>query len=462
MIAPKRPARRAFVSTPILFIVGFNLFTLAVFVTAPLWWDTDNLRAVCLLVLLCQLLIFIGFQLGRRSGSSSYTTVRLPLGSGRMLMRCFMAIYPLTALIGYAYRMGHAPWDVRGMYTLLWMGVLDRSLGYEMALRGTGLGPIPWRVYLVASIVNQCFFIAGFIQWKRMGLVARCLFAVFLCAELFFAVGRGTAFGVVTMVTTFFLSTMLWRKSARSRAGAALGSALLVALLFLGSVAFFSYNLYSRSKNVERGLETFGEFKGSYTILDHWTLTILPEALRPSYMNVVSYLAQGYYHASLAMDLEFQTTFLLGNNPALMGLAELYGIDVWNRTYMHRLQAAKGISELGVWHSAYTWYACDVSYYGVPFILLGLGYLFGFSWSRARKGDFLSGIMFIMFGNMLLFLFANNTYLSSVFYSFMVLVPLWIVTRTLPFVSAAAIVARHRARAAAAIAGPKHSDEVVR
>ena len=34
-----------------------------------------------------------------------------------------------------------------------------------------------------------------------------------------------------------------------------------------------------------------------------------------------------------------------------------------------------------------------------------------------------------MFGNVLLFLFANNSYLASVFYAFMVFVPLWMLTR---------------------------------
>ena len=453
MIAPKPRPLKASISTPILLVVGFNLFTLAVFVTAPVQWDTDNLADICFLVLLSQLLILIGFQLGRRNGSSSFARVRLPLGSGRTLMTCFMAIYPLTALIGYAYRMGYAPWDVRGMYALLWMGVLDRRFGYEMALRGTGLGPLPWRVYLIASMVNGCFFIAGFLRWKRMGLIAKSVFAICLCVELFFTVGRGASFGLVSLVTTFFLTTMFWARSARSRAVTTLASALLVLLLFGGSVAFFSYNLYRRSENVQRSLEIH-EFRNSYTIRDHWMFLAIPESLGPTYINVVSYLAQGYYHASLAMDLDFQTTFFLGNNPALMGLAELFGINVWNRTYMHRLMAARGIDELGVWHSAYMWYACDVSFYGVPFVLLVLGYLFGFSWTRAREGDFLSRILFVMFGNMLLFLFANNTYLSSVFYSLVVLLPFWILTRLLPFVPAAAVAANRRARARATLARP--------
>ena len=146
-------------------------------------------------------------------------------------------------------------------------------------------------------------------------------------------------------------------------------------------------------------------------------------------MNVVSYLCQGYYHTALAFDLEFESTWLLGSNPALLSLGSLLGLDMWERTYMHRLEAAAGVDQFGSWHSAYTWYACDVSFYGVPGVLFLLAYLFGFSWAKSAQGDFLSKIMFVMLGNMLLYLFANNTYLSTVFYSFMFLVPFWIVTR---------------------------------
>ena len=95
---------------------------------------------------------------------------------------------------------------------------------------------------------------------------------------------------------------------------------------------------------------------------------------------------------------------------------------------MHRLHR-QGIDEFGVWHSAYTWFASDVSFYRVPLLLFFLGFLFGFSWTQGLKGDFLSRVVFIMFGNILLFLWANNTYLSSVFYAFMVFVPFWISTR---------------------------------
>jgi hypothetical protein len=196
--------------------------------------------------------------------------------------------------------------------------------------------------------------------------------------------------------------------------------------------------LYGRSGNVEMRAELYKVGQSS-VVGDHPVLSIVPEPLQPTYMNVVSYLCQGYYHTSLAFDLEFESTWLLGNNPALISLASVIGLDVWDRTYMHRLEAEAGVDQLGSWHSAYTWYACDVSFYGVPVVLFCLAYLFGFSWAKSARGDFLSKIMFVMFGNMLLFLFANNTYLSTVFYSFMFLFPFWMVTRVCGLARAGAL-----------------------
>jgi len=436
--------RRGLANSPIVAVVGFNLFTLVVFVTAPVSWDTRHLTELCLLVLFCQLLLPVGFLLGRRA-SPPRPLHPLPLSSGDSAMSYLFAFYGLSFLVGYAFRMGFSPLDVDGMFRLLVAGLRDRHLGYEMALRGTGLGPVPWSVYFVVSIVNQCFFAAGFLHWKRMTFPAKLLFSGFVGLELLFSVGRGTAFGVVSMVTTFLLASLVWMKTR-------LGTIALLGVLFLGSVAFFSYNLVSRSAGVER-VPDLTEFGRSAVVAHHPVWELTPERLRPSYLNVLSYLGGGYYHASLALDLDFRSTLFLGNNPALVGLAEQFGLDVWSDTYMHRLQAAKGVDEYGLWHSAYTWYACDVSFWGVPLLLLGLAWLFGFSWERSVQGDFLSGIVFVMLGNMLLFLFANNTYLSSVFYSFMFVLPLWVSTRLLGFPLATA--GTHAGQGQGAVAAPR-------
>jgi hypothetical protein len=206
---------------------------------------------------------------------------------------------------------------------------------------------------------------------------------------------------------------------------------VLPVLLLSGTIGFFSHNLYRRSNFTAVDVSRY-RVANSPLVFDHPAFTVIPKPLWPTYVMVVTYFGQGYYYTSFAFDMEFKPTGFLSSNPALVSMAQaLIGIDVWSDTYMHRLQRY-GIDEFGVWHSAYTWFASDVSFYGVPPLLFVLGFFFGFSWTQGLKGDFLSRVVFIMFGNILLFLWANNTYLSSIFYAFIVFVPFWMFSRFFP------------------------------
>jgi hypothetical protein len=314
------------------------------------------------------------------------------------------------------------------MVSRLVTGFQDPHVSYTSIIERTSRGPIPWTVYFAISIFNQVFFAAGFLHWRRLRRGAKIVFAVLVAIELCYWVGLATAFGVVALATTWGLSSMFWPAMARRGKSLRPGSnVILLCSLLIATIAFFSYNLHRRSNLGQLDIQQY-EVAQAPIIVDHPAFSVIPQSLWPTYVLVVSYLGQGYYHTCFAFDLEFKTTGLVGNNPALIGLAAMFGISVWDDTYMHRL-GRKGIDEFGVWHSAYTWFASDVSFFGVPVLLFFVGFFFGFSWAQGLQGDFLSRLVFIMFGNVLVFLFANNTYLSSVFYAFMVFVPFWIFTR---------------------------------
>ncbi len=385
---------------PILCVVGFNLLTLFVFITAPVKWKTDNLPELCFFVLLCQLLVLLGFRLGRHTGG--IPTTKLPFFCGDRLVRYLFAIYILTFPISYAYRMEFAPFDIDGMVSRLLAGLRDPHFGYAWTLEKASGGSIRWSAYFVISVFNQLFFAASFLHWQRLGRGRRIVFGILLFIELFYWVGIATSFGVVTLVTTFALSSMFWPvRVGKWRTRKVWSNILLLSALLAVSVVFFAYNLYRRSNFIEIDITQY-EIAQSSIILDHPALAIVPERLKPTYLMVVSYLSQGYYHTCFAFDLDFRSTMLLGNNPALISLAKAFGIDVWKDTYMHRLQRI-GIDEYGVWHSAYTWFASDVSFYGVPVVLFFLGCTDSVG-PMGCVGDFLSRVVFIMFGNILLFL----------------------------------------------------------
>ena len=378
----------------------------------------------------CLLLVVMGFGLGQFGGRAAPLAKPHFFDAGT-LIRILFPFYVLTFPLSYAYRLDSSPFDIPGMVGRLLSGLEDPVLGYSSTLTRSGQGPFPWSIYFAVAVFNQLFFTAGFLHWRHLSRAAKILFAALVGIELFYWIGTATTFGVIALATTWGLSTMFWGEGgATSRWRSKLGTLPLLALLLAACIAFFSYNLYRRGNFVQMDIDRFETHQTLQVplIRDHPAFTVVPEPLWPTYLMVVSYMAQGYHHLSLAFDLDFRSTGLLGNNPALISLVGAFGIAVWDDTYMHRLHA-KGIDEFGVWHSAYMWYASDVSFFGVPIVLFCLGYLFGFSWAQGGHGDFLSRIVFVIFGNMLLFLFANNTYLASVFYACMVFIPFWLFTR---------------------------------
>lgn len=416
---------------PIAVILGFNLVTLVVFVTAPVTWVTDHVADLCFFVLCCQLMILLGYQLGQRVGSARQVDSRLPFFRGGRLMNPLFIIYVLTFLVIYAYRMDFSPLDVGAMASRLIVGLQDPRWSYFGSLQHDPAGgPVRWSVFFAVSIFNQLFFVAGFLSWRRLGLARKVVFALLASLELLYWVATATAFGVVVMVTTFGLSTLFSAGTGRRNLRTLATTALLLLCLLAGTIAFFSYNLYRRHGFREIDITQY-DIVGMPVRGDALAMQVIPQPLHQAYIKVVLYMTQGYFHTCHAFDYEFRWTKFLGNNGALVALAERLGVDVWDDTYMHRLQR-EGIDEFAVWHTAYTWWAGDVSFYGVPVVMFCLGYAFGLSWALGIRGDFLSRVVFVIVGNMLIFLFANNTYLASMFYAVMVFGPIWVLTRVLP------------------------------
>jgi hypothetical protein len=249
----------------------------------------------------------------------------------------------------------------------------------------------------------------------------------FFIIEIFYWVGRGTNFGVISLITTLIFcnfckdkTSQVKRKSIRNK--------LIPVFLLLTALIFFSYNMNKRGGESEYDSKNFN-INDIKVNEEHFVYLIIPNNLIPTYLLGVSYFSQGYYHTTLAFDLDYKPTFFFGFTPASINLVEIVGADLYKDTYVKRLEN-KGIDPYINWHSSYTWFASDVTFFGIPFLFFGIGFLFGFLWNLILfQDDFLSKVIFVIIGNFLFFIFANNNYLSSVFYSFMIIMPIWILTR---------------------------------
>jgi len=91
------------------------------------------------------------------------------------------------------------------------------------------------------------------------------------------------------------------------------------------------------------------------------------------------YIVQGYYGLSLAIGKDFESTYGLGHSPFLLRQYEkVSGGSLSKNTYQEKIDNdwASGVR----WPSAFTFYANDVSFFGVPFVGFFQMMIFGICW----------------------------------------------------------------------------------
>jgi hypothetical protein len=413
---------------PLIPVIGLNLFSLVLFLTSPIDFGSENDYLLALLVLVTQLAIYFGFRIGRARGATQLQFLEQRLSSRKFFTLCLIA-YGVTLPFNYAYLSKTALFDADDLFGFFQYAWTDSHLGRRIMLDPEVRRTMPWRFYFLAALVNKFFPAVGFLLYRGLSPLQKAAFVALVGLEVLFWTAAGTNFGIISIVTTFLFAYFAATSASSRRLLAKARTIIVTAFLGVGAVFVFLYNLYTRSGKSLRDDTAFSIDQFGVNIRsDSIVFQMVPEVLLTPYMYVLSYLTQGYHHTSLAMDLDFVWTWMFGSIPALRDFSPDADGVIFERTYMFRL-GALGIDPTGVWHSSYTWFANDFTFFGVPFVVAFMSYLFGFAWSRSISGDFLSKLVFVVMGNSLFFLWANNTYLSTVFYPLMFLLPYWLVTR---------------------------------
>lgn len=280
------------------------------------------------------------------------------------------------------------------------------------------LGPFYW-AYLNLSML----------LWNRLGFLKK-VFTIFIW---FIYVGQylctGTNVGVFHfMISLGVIYIIRKRKEVNIKKQSRFSKlrfALVGAIVIVSFLAFFNVTMESR-KGATYERELNSNVCGYTCPVDHNSILYImtPPPLHPLLFTATSYVAKPYAALSFAFDMPFQTTggvgyswFLLDNSPGSSFL--------WNRTFPMQLEKEYSYSSWVNWHTAYTWFANDVSWFGVPFVLFYLFRLFGKSWRRyVEKGDLLSFLMFMLFVRFILFVSMNNQVFqqSETFFAFWLLV----------------------------------------
>jgi len=216
-------------------------------------------------------------------------------------------------------------------------------------------------------------------------------------------------FKVTAVVLTVVILSLLNRIPRRRRpSGTTLYArvgALAVALV--GFLVYFSVTTGDRISTIKPSAIAGVPIDYNSPLISH-----LPESLQMHAVLLSLYLGQGYHGLSLTLNYPFSSTYGLGNSMFVMdNVKRLFGWDLFPRTYIHKMGPVWSKSQN--WHTAYTWFANDVSPWGVVVVMFAVGGLFSIVLRGAMREDALAISLLPLFMMMMIFLPANNVVISN-------------------------------------------------
>lgn len=264
-------------------------------------------------------------------------------------------------------------------------------------------------IFLIAPF--KVLFISVFIAfWSRINSLKKIIgilivFIVYLLPALLTGTNK-PIFDLLIYSSTSLFTVMLidiknGKRNALRRMRIAIGISLALCLV---AFSFFALTTSARS-----GKSTYIE-----TTSPLHEIQVRPEfrdggsKLKEFYVWFTSYVVQGYYGFSLAMQEKFTSTYGFGSSVFLARqVKDILGIDLSSRTYQRKITAKW--DESAQWHSFFSYIANDVHFIGVIFVCFFLGVFFAMIWHTClRESNFWSFLMLPLMALLVIFMPANN------------------------------------------------------
>lgn len=410
------PISRKTLISPLNIGLAFTLFTLVLFVFGPYRYPNFCGIWLYLFLFIAYLSIYLGFKDGLSYNISVHEGK--PLFPIRRVINYLFIISLILSVPKFYIYSGFpelSPSFIAYRALLFFSDAQELySDKIDAAISVTGT----WRyinwVIVFFSPFTWAYSILAVVYWKNLSTFQKLgsVFIWFLYALEYLI--TGTNFGLFDLLITIgiaFLASRLRENPSVQRKKKRKRKRLVYFLLF-GTLFFTLLWIFDSSMSSRIG-DTF--YNGGYIANKPYSLDenrflyrITPSALQPVLSYVTNYVAKPYSALSLAMTLPFEPTFGVGYSWFLLDNAP-FSDFLWNRTYPVQIEEIYQYSHTINWHTAFTWFANDVSFYLVPFVLFILFRVFGRAWKEYLvTGNAAAFLLFMIYVKMMFFLSANN------------------------------------------------------
>lgn len=407
---------------PLVALHLFMLATLTLFAFGGWDWPVNNPVGFYSLVLTFQAAHLIGYLVGIRLPSKGYFWRLDPV----KLLKWGLAL-ELLLLIPTMIDIVSS-----GASELLTAIASPAEAYYGNQASGSGPGFFIPQIRFLLSPLLYPVMPLGIFYWERLSRALRIGLVLAIVSEILSWLLIGTNKGLVDAVTLIPLLIFARIFSGKTK----LSRRKLITLLTVIAVGFTLVITYFTRNIVERlGGAIPDTYVGTQIYRKQDGLTpYVPEPLIATYLASSAYAGSGYYGLYLSTQLPFQSTYGLGHSMYLSQFAkDSFGAPYfYDESYPGRVQSVYGWSQTVRWHTMYSWWASDISFWGIPILMLVFGIVTALVWADVRKGDNpFAVIMFTHFATMFLYVSANNQAVafSDVVLAFYVHFGCWILSR---------------------------------
>ncbi len=403
---------------PIKVMLSFLIMTEVLFFIAPQNWRINNYELVTLFFLVVNVALWLGYNAGIKSRRANR-----PSGSVNLNIVKWIILLSVPAMMFQIYSsfgtvsLSSVAASVRAGLSDAGEAYYGRSGGGD----GGGVNMFNFMINMLFSPLVFCSFTMGVYYFKKLEKKIRIVLIFLIALELsrWFAIGvRKGVMDMIIIISAAYIAGNSQLINNRVLFGKIkLGVGIMVGLF----VAYFLISNLSRHAQ-----DSFVDAAASYNVTGFYQN--LPRAMVYPLYSICSYLCQGYYALAKALEVGFIYPDLLATNFFTINVAERFGLNPIENSYISILYNRFNIDPFVNWHSIYVWLANGFTFWGVPVFIYMVGYLFGKMWIHVVRGNSLIAVpFFVILTQMIFYFFANNQIFSFSFPVIAVLIFLYYV-----------------------------------
>lgn len=373
---PRRPTFWARV-LPILYFELYLNFTVVLFAFGPWPWPVKNPVKLYGFLACAHLALLLGYMCAAFRRPAAYNGRWTVEG----VVKASLIVSALLLLPTVWFRTGAILPDLGAA-----LADLGRTYEETNRLRAEGK-PFVEYVRIAFGLWLSWLLPLSVFYWKRLGAGVRIasLSVIGSSIVMWIALGTNKGIGDVVLLIPAMLVAGHLSGISRLSLAQAVALAVVVGLLAVGFVTFFSAAIASRQRS--------DEVSDTFAVLDiradpsNVFMRYVPRNMQSAVRGLAMYLNVGYYGLSLALEKPFLPTWGVGSSPVTIRQAERFLGEgsVARRTYPYQIEM-DGWDANGLWSSFYPWIASDVSFPGTIVVVFLVGYNFGLAWVDSLRG----------------------------------------------------------------------------